>query len=359
MKKRIGCFIAALFVLPIYVSGCGEVTEAPLVEVDSEEDVVSYSTVQASIGDVILTRSIDCKYAQTNEQEVSFNVTGKYVSKVYVTEGDVVKKGDLLCELSSTDLETNIERLQYNIKKNELQLSYYDTNEALDIQDQWVNATSFGTPNEVVGDIVTGIKERYARQRVLLNDTLEFDREELAKLQKELRDSRLYASMDGIVYRPKEHLEGSTTRMGEVVMTIVDNQNCLFEVEDMTYKDLFKAGEYVDMKIGYSAAAGDYVLLPYEIDKWEDKMRFEIYTGPDEATIDVGQTGTITVLADSREKVLSLPKDVVHLTPDSAFVYTLNSDNIREIRYVEVGLMGDERIEILSGLVDGEKVVRK
>ena len=168
--------------------GCGKTEEVPLVMVDSEEDVVSYSLVQVTYDDVILTKKMDCIYSQSNSQEVSFNTTGKYVDKVYVEEGDVVKKGDLLCELSSATLEEQIEELDYKVKKNELKLSNYDMNEALDIQDLY----AYGMVSQ---ERIDSIKKNYERQRVLTNDALEFDREELARKRKELRDSRLYASL--------------------------------------------------------------------------------------------------------------------------------------------------------------------
>ena len=57
--------------------------------------------------------------------------------------------------------------------------------------------------------------------------------------------------------------------------------------------------------------------------------------------------------------VLSVPRDTVHEAGDKSFVYTLTEENVREIRYIETGLVGDERVEILSGLSEGEKVLKK
>ena len=352
MKSKVLCGLMVISLFATFLSSCGKVDEDHTVVVDSEEAVISYSLVTAQIDDVILTQNIDCKYKQTNDQEVSFDVTGKFVDKVYVHEGDEVKKGDLLCELSSASLEEEIERLTYQIKRNELLLSYTEMDEALDIQDVWVSG--FGD-----ADTVKGIQDRYARQRVLLNDSLEFDREELAIKKKELAGSRLYAKMDGKVYKLKTNLEGSTTKEGTVIMTIVDNSNCLFTVEGIEYKDLFKEGQQVNMKVSYSSASGEYILIPYEMDKWDENMLFEVFTGPDNATPEVGTMGTINVPVESRSQVLSIPNDVLHIAGDKSYVYTLSADNNREIRYVEIGLKGDERVEILSGLSEGEKVVKK
>lgn len=359
MKKRFISLSLAMTFFAMSLCGCTQKTEAPLVRVDSEEDIVSFNLIPVSYDDVVQTTKIDCTYVQTDSQEVAFDTTGKYVDKVYVKNGDYVKKGDLLCELSSDALEREIERLEYQIAKNELELSYYDTYEELEIQDAWVAVVGGNSNNDRANATVENIRESYARKRELMNDSLEFDRKELASKKRELKASRLYATMDGKVYKLKQRLEGSTSKAGDVLMTIVDDSRCLFEIKDTSYKDLFSDGTTVDMKIIYSTASGDYLLIPYDYENWTDSLLFSVYAGPDNAEIEVGVIGTITIGVETKEHVLSIPKETVHMAGDKAFVYTLNSENVREIRYVELGLYGDERVEILSGLSEGEKVVKK
>ena len=359
MKKRIRLCAVLLVASTLALSACTKNEEVPLVIVDSEEDVMSFNLIPVTYDDVVQSGKIDCTYVQTNSQEVSFNQTGKYVDKVYVKEGEKVKKGTLLCELSSDALQKSIDELSYKIKRNELLLQYSATNEELAVQDRWISNILQNADTKDVEKDIENIKSQYARERELLNDSLEFDRQELAKKQKELRASRLYANMDGKVYKLKQNLEGSTSKAGTVIMTIVDDTNCLFSSKAIEYKNLFEEGKAVDMKIIYSSAAGDYLVMPYEMESWNDQMLFSIYDGPDNSEIDMGVMGTISVEIAKKEHVLSVPKDTVHVAGDKAFVYTLSAENVREIRYIEVGLMGDEKVEVLSGLSEGEKVLKK
>ncbi|MBR5896704.1 MAG: efflux RND transporter periplasmic adaptor subunit [Lachnospiraceae bacterium] len=360
MKRKIKLCAVLLASSMLCLSACTKQDEVPLVIVDSEDDVVSFNLIPVTYDDVVLTGKMDCTYVQTNSQEVSFSQTGKYVDKVYVKEGEKVTKGTLLCELSSDSLQKSIDELNYRIKRNELLLGYSETNEALAIQDRWISAIiNNADTNEIIKEDIESIKKSYERERVLINDSLEFDREDLAKKQKELNASRLYASMDGKVFKLKENLEGSTSKAGTVIMTIVDDSNCLFSSNNIEYKDLFSDGVAVDMKIIYSSAAGDYLVMPYEKDSWTDTMLFSIYDGPDNSEIEMGTMGTISVEIEKKEHVLSVPKDTVHQAGEQFFVYTLTEDNVREIRYIETGLVGDERVEILSGLSEGEKVLKK
>ena len=360
MKKKLRLCAVLLASAMLCLTACTDKEDDPLIIVDSEDDVMSFNLIPVTYDDVVLTGKLDCTYVQTNSQEVSFNQTGKYVDKVYVKEGEKVTKGTLLCELSSDSIQKSIDALNYKIKRNELLLGYSATNEQLAIQDRWVSrmGNAYDTDENAKKD-VESIQSQYARERELLNDSLEFDREELKKKQSELRSSRLYASMDGKVFKLKDNLEGSTSKAGTVIMTIVDDSNCLFSSKNIEYKDLFKEGVAVDMKIIYSSAAGDYLVMPYDIESWDDTMYFSVYDGPGNSEIDMGVMGTISVEMEKREHVLSVPSDLVHSAGDKYFVYTLTADNVREIRYIEPGLIGNDRVEILSGLSEGEKVLKK
>ncbi len=349
IKKHILLFLALC--ICVLFSACSKVEDIPLVIVDSEDETMSFNLIPVTRDDVTLTKEISCSYIQTASQEVSFSITGKFVNKVYVKEGDIVKKGDVLCELASSNLQRDIETLEYRIKRNELLLSYVDRDEALAIQDAWIQLQREDK------DRVESIRKTYEKLRIQYNDSLEFDRMELDAKKKELKAGRITASMDGTVHKLKDGLEGSTSKEGTVIMTLIDESTCLFEAKDLTYKDYFSEGTLVDMRILYSSASGDYLVLPADIDSWEDAMYFSVYSGPDNAAIEVGTSANIKITLDSRSSVLSVPKNTVKFVEDKAFVYTLNEDNIREIKYITTGLIGDDRIEIIDGLSEGEKVL--
>lgn len=352
-------FTALVLIGFMLMAGCGKTEEVPTVIVDSEESVITYTLESTEIDDVILTNRLSCFYNKDNDQEVSFDVTGRLVDKVYVREGDEVKKGDLLCELTYSSTSDEIERLKYQITRNEMLLEYSYTDEELDIQDKWLPAVSGYGNAEAIKEQVEDIKTNYARKRELLNDSLEFDRAKLNAKNRELNSSRLYAAMDGKVYKMENNLEGSTSKAGKVLMTIVGNGEGFFEVKDTTDKDLFHEGDVLDLRVSAAGAAGDYTVTPYDMENWTDSLKFSILSQPETAALEVGATAILTTVVESRKDVLTLPVSVVHIAKDTAFVYTLNENNDREIRYIEIGLIGDSKVEIISGLTEGEKVVKK
>lgn len=354
--RRIGVFTVSALLL----SGCGPKEEPEdLVVIEQETPGNTYEFVEVQIGDVVKTRRVDCRYCQTQEQEVSFPLGGRLVDRVYVEEGDTVKKGQLLAELSSLDLQRQIEDLEYKIARNELLLGYVDDNEQIRISGAWVNYLSGGGSEEAVKEQIEALKQSDRYQREDYSDALAADRAELEQVKKDYASSRIYAEMDGVIYNMTADLEGKTSQLGETIMTVMDTSESLFETQEPDAKEIFHEGETVSMNISFGNGAGQYLLLPYKMDEWGETQLFEVYEAPEEAVMEVGVRGTIMVMEDSRENVLTLPPAAIKNAGDKRYVYVQGENGVREARWIETGLYGDSMVEILSGLTEGEKVILK
>lgn len=353
---RMSVFAALILLL----CGCGQ-TETPddLVIIEQETPEISYETALVQVGTVEKTSKVSCTYRQVDEQEVAFQITGRMVDRVHVKEGDKVKKGDLLVELSSEDLERRIEDLQYNIARNELLLGYVETNEEISVSGLWVNYLNFGGDRTNLDQSIENTQQNYRYQREDYEDALAADKAELAQIQTELKNSRIYASMDGTVYDMKEDLDGSTSRLGEVVMTIMDTSELLFETKVDNAVQYFREDEPVSMSISYGSAAGEYKLLPWHMEQWGETQMFVVYESPEDATLEVGVTGTIQVAEQKKENVLYVPSEAVHNAEEERYVYVQNDNDTREVRWIKTGLYGNGIVEVLSGLEEGEKVILK
>ena len=355
--------IGACGVLAFLLCGCGrqETPEDDVVVVEQDDGSgVSYVLEEAAYADVVKTQKVNCKYRQIQEQEVTFPLGGRVVDRVYVEEGDTVKKGQLLVELSSKDLQRKIEDLEYRIARNELLLGYLDDEENNEISSLWVSYLATGGSREDLDDRIDGVRRSYRYQREDYSDALTADREELALVKKDYQSSRIYATMDGIVYDMKDFLVGSTSQLGERVMSVMDTSESLFEASDPEAAKFFHEGETVPMTISFGDGAGDYLLLPCRMDEWGDTQLFEVYEGPENGATKVGTSGAITVFSDSRQNVLTVSLNAVKSASDDRYyVYVLSEGGIREARWVETGLFGDSLVEIKSGLTEGEKVILK
>lgn len=346
------------------MTGCAKEEEgdALVVVSDNEEEYV-YTQVEVKRGEVILSESLSAKYVQTKEQEVSFGEGGKQIEKIYVREGDYVKVGDVLAEVAVGTLEEDIARLEYEIKKQELQMGYLDTHEEFDLTDSYYSLVYHSDCEEEdledKEERDEDIKESYQNQREDYADELEFDRAELSKLKSELESSRLYATMDGMVYKVERDLEGTTSKKGEVIMTIIDGTEGIFVMEEPDYAQYFTEGRSVSLEVTYSTAKGSYEVMPYQMSTWGEKQSFSIYDGPENDGLEVNTTGSIYVELDRREDVLYLPKECIYKADGNTYVYVLDDQNMKTICWVETGLVGDRYTEIVSGLKEGDTVVKR
>lgn len=363
LRNRILIWILALYVCMGTV-GCAKAEEEEvLLVVSSEEEEHNYTFAEVKKSDVILSENLSCKYVQTKEQEVSFDEGGKRIEKIYVRVGDYVKAGDVLAEVSVGTLEEDIAKLEYEIAKKELEKGYLDVHEQFELTDSYyMLAYHSDCEEEDVEEQEerdADIREAYKNQREDYEDDLEFDRAELNKLKSELESSRLYSTMNGMVYRVGQNLEGSTSKRGEVIMTIIDGTEGVFVMEEADYAKYFHEGEMITLEISYGEAKGEYTVMPYQMEAWGEKQSFSIYDGPQNEGIEVNTTGSITIVLDKKEDVLSLPNECIHKADDKPYVYVLDEQNVRTICWVETGLAGNRETEIVSGLNEGDLVVKK
>ncbi len=358
IKKTTALLLAATLVF----AGCGKKEEEPLIVVDSSEETIDYELVACVKGDVILTASIPCTYKKNMEQEVYFPVSGKLVDRVYVREGDKVSKGDLLVELSSSDITDQIKTMEYRIARNELLKSYIPREQEIDRQVVWLNYL-FGTGRteddaKRRDDNLESLQKRVDSQNQGYDDSLEFDRMKLQSLKREYASGRVFASFDGTVKFVAEDLEGSTSNVETLVMTLVDDKEGYFETSNNEYADSFKEGGSYDLTVGYGSTRANFVITPQDMDKWEKKMYFAILDGDSEG-LAADTSGEIHPIIDQRTDVLCLPKNCVNRAGKEYYVYVVNEDGFRDAKFVTPGLFGDENVEILEGLQEGDTVIKR
>lgn len=358
-------WIAAESILLLFCAGCGGQTEQePLVIVDGKDETVNYSMAVCERGDVVLTANVSCEYVQAAQQEVMLESGGRRIERVCVQEGDRVRTGDILLQLADDNLEERIENLSYQIAVNELTLSSLEEQEKLSLDEVYYSFV-YGSGLETEEELTEyekrkeEVKQSYRYQKEDCRDALEFDRQELSLLEKELEQSRVYAKIDGMVYKIEDGLEGSTTRKDQVIMTVVDESEGYFAAEDREAFAQADDDTIYTMRVSYGDGAGDYELVPFQMSSWGEKQYLEILSGPEEGILSVGTKGTVEVVLEKKSGVLSLPNSCVYTAGEERYVYVPDEYGMKTVRYVKTGLEGNDRTEILEGVSEGEMVVKK
>lgn len=362
-RKKRGLLCTAL-VSALLLSGCGAGQESgeQLIIVEQEPEGVTYSMTEVTVGDVVRTVELKCKYRQLKDMEVCFEVSDRKVSRVCVQAGDEVKRGQLLAELEvAEDAESRKRTLEYRIARNRLLISHLQENEENEIAYLTTKYYADGSDSEEKRDKleadIAALQQKNTYAREDYEDAIAVDTLELEQLEQELAQCCLYAGMDGIVFYVRSNLEGAMSKAGEKVMTLVDASECVFVSENTEYGAYFDADTEAELVVGRGKNAQTYRVQPYKQEEWGEELMFTFSEAADTTALEIGDSGSIELVTDSREQVTKIPAEAVHMADGRSYVYVVGEGNTREVKWIETGLYGDTEVEVVSGLTAGEKVI--
>jgi multidrug efflux pump subunit AcrA (membrane-fusion protein) len=170
---------------------------------------VSYQTIQSTV-------KLAGLFRRDHTCNVSFSVSGYEVAKVYVDEGDEVKKGDLLAELDTSALTREKMKKELERQKILVRLEELSVSEAID-----------------------GKRDVTARKEAQLDlQALELDMQELSR---KMNACKLISPADGIAGEP-EVKAGSISQTYRPVIRIYGISDMVFLSENVSILDYIGSG---------------------------------------------------------------------------------------------------------------------
>lgn len=351
-----------------------ELPEAPILYAVKN---VEHEEVEVSRGDIFLWHTYNCKYQPANEEVLAFAQGGQAIAAVYVDKGDVVHPGDLIAELDNTQVLQDISKQKRAVESLEMQIS--QQNDFLDGQKQRIRILSNGAENDpeayqgqidALNQAINSANERIS----YLYSLLSIEEIRLDELNESLRERQIYASIEGSVsYAIQLEDETVYTKEGQIVCSIMDFSTASFVGE--FDKNYFTEGQTVE--ITYNGEEHEAVVDSIE---QQDVQDTSVESEGDDATeedqpaekvvtvhfilntpdtsLKAGASGSIKLVKESRENVLYLPDDIVYHNGGSYYVYYIDEKGFKTVKEVSVGLKAEDKIEIVSGLSEGEKVLQ-
>ena len=350
-------------VLLCCLSGCmggGEDVGDDEIVVYHEEPAPEYTMDVVRRGDVESSLSINATYVQITQQDVAFQSEQLRVDEVFVKVGDEVKAGQILAQCNLTDVLKQIDSLKEDVEYQNLLLKQMQEKLDLDIkirEDQIYMTAMYDSDYEKMEEDIEAIKLSYKTSIEDLEDKIYLDNLKLNECNKKVADGTLYAPISGNISFIKTDLEGSITSEGEKVMTIVDNSVCAFRVDKPTYKDLFYEGQVLQLRVGLGVKMQIYEATPFMMDSWDPYLYFKLLD--DQVNIKTGTLGSVYVDLESVHDVLYLANKYIRTVDDRSYVYVMDENGYRSVKYIETGLKGLEFTEIVSGLNEGDFVILK
>lgn len=342
LKKLFAAAVSAIMCLS--AGGCyllpdeEEVLDAPTVKASD----VTYSTVTAKKKDlekkIVATGTVTAE----NQYTLSYEKQSGTVSKFYVKAGDKVKKGDVICDLDTYDLDYQIEEKQLYLEKAKLKVD--------------IIYEGGGSQAE--------IDSAYVDVQLL--------EKELEKLQAQKEDSSLKSPIDGVVSSLSDVRAGDNVNPGQTIATVIDTSALYIAIQpdDLTQYDI---DTEVQIRIGEDYYDGVVFMTPKKLADYQAEQK-EDHNNVDDTGIDyqadtiyvrfkdtahaetVGQLADTILVLDSVKDAIVISNNLIKKVDGTKVVYVLKNGEKTAVE-VETGLSTGSQTEIKSGLKEGDEIV--
>lgn len=359
MRKK-HALLSLLFCLSLV--GCQE-QEVIDKEVEIKEQVtseISYELTQVSRGRVEQVMILQCTYTETEELEIAFEIDKELITDVYVEKGDSVAKGELIASVDVEATEAKLKELQHQLAKNELKLKQTIEKRDFELEQAeiWFSYTFMTQKDrENTDQEKVNITESYAKSIQSYEDTIYFQKKRIQEYEEYIEKGTLTAPMDGTISWVKADLKGSLTTKDTPIARIYNPESKMYYSENVEGIPYLEEGREYTITCGLGKAQREYTVMPAKVDEWGEYIYFRLLDEEYDPNIIV--LGKVRLVIDEKENALCLDDRAIHSSGEEYYVYTLDENNVRRMQFVELGLCGDEIVEIVSGLSEGDRVIIK
>jgi macrolide-specific efflux system membrane fusion protein len=321
-------------------SGCtllpkeAAVEVVPIIDPPKLSKKPEYNVIEATIEQKVRASG---KLMSLEEAELYFRSDNYRIATIHFKVGDEVKKGQIIAELETDDLVSQIKQKDIELQKAELSMK----------------------------DKLRNMTEQNESSVKLDQLDLQLQQEEFSKLKKSLDKARIVAPFSGkITYIAKQ--EGDMESAYETV-AILSNPAKLTVVARFSTGDLKSVVTGMEAVVDINTVGqfkGKVVKLPVVktndssgAQTIDDYVVIQLDKMPQDLVEDTPLSASI--ITESKAKAVQIPVAALRTQGARNFVLVVDADgNKREVD-VEVGLTTATAVEIISGLTPGQKVVGK
>lgn len=279
---------------------------------------------------------------------ISTRIMG-YVSKVYVTVGDQVRKGQSLIDVNNADMEAKKAQAQAGILQAEAR---------------------FNRAEKELKRFQSLYDQKSASQKELDDITTQYDvakaqLESAKQVQKEVESMLFYTNIKapfsgritsksikvGDMTKPGQHLMSIEAPEAFVGMAMVSETNIPYVKENDSVEVFVKSNETTikglisEISTSSQNSGGQYLV----------KIKLDI---PENTKLYSGMFISVVFPSlESKNTQVSIPKTALVQKGDLNGIYTVSASNTAILRWLKLGRSLGDRIEVLSGLTAGEQVI--
>jgi membrane fusion protein, multidrug efflux system len=279
-----------------------------------------------------------------------------YLQKVDFIEGNEVKKGDLLAEIDPRPYEATLAQAKGQLARDEAMLK--------GAQVDLTRYQGLAAQNAVAHQTLDTQIALVAQDQ----GTVEADKASVKSAEVNLAYCRIVSPLDGRVGL-RQVDQGNYVTPGDasglVVITQLQPISVLFTVPEDNLQAIAKrtqAGAVLPAaafdRTGVSKIAdGSLQSFDSQIDPTTGTIKLRAQFPNDDRLLYPNQFVNIRLLLDTHKDVTTISTAGIQRGAPGTFVYLVNADSTVSVRPVKLGVTDGDRVEILSGLTPGERIV--
>ncbi|MGA8221764.1 MAG: efflux RND transporter periplasmic adaptor subunit [Candidatus Acidiferrales bacterium] len=381
MKKTKHHKLAALLLLAGMAAGCGSGHSA---QADDPAKAPTAAVVKATRQDLADNLEIESELEPFQEIEVYAKVSG-YIRKLYVDWGTHVKQGQLLAVLEIPELQQQLQQDEASVRRSEQDFSR--------AHEELNRAESAYTVSHLtytrLADVQKSRPELVAQQEIDVaqgkdleasagvssaKDALAAAEQALLAARAALRKdqalfdyARITAPFDGVVteiyaYTGALLPAGTSSSKGALALCRLSQNNLLrlvIPVPERAVSEIHVAQTIaVDVSGAHKIFDGKIVRFSDQIDTQTRTMHTEVEVPNPKYELVPGMYASVKIPLRSASNVLTIPVQAVQTGGEGqGTVLLVDSSNRLQKRAVKLGLQTATKVEIMSGLREGELVI--
>jgi membrane fusion protein, multidrug efflux system len=279
-----------------------------------------------------------------------------YLQKIDFTEGNEVKKGDLLAQIDPRPYEAALAQAKGQLARDEAMLK----GAQVDLTRYQGLAAQNAVPHQTLDTQVALVAQDQG--------TVEADRAAVKSAEVNLQYCRIVSPLDGRVGL-RQVDQGNYVTPGDanglVVITQLQPMSVLFTVPEDNLQAIAKRiqsgavlpATALDRTGATKIADGSLQTFDSQIDPTTGTIKLRAQFPNDDRLLYPNQFVNIRLLLDTHKDVTTMSTAGVQRGAPGTFVYLVNADSTVSVRPIKIGVTEGDRVEVLSGLAQGDRIV--
>ncbi len=360
--------LSALFVfmfLLMVVASCSASGEAAVEPTVTPLPTAVKPTFVVERGQITIRSDLAGRVVPVNSKPASFSIDGK-IGNVYVAVGDRVEAGQLLADLDTLKaLEAEWATASAEAKYEETVSNNTIERAKINLQIAQLTLESLKARGANAADIqIAELRARLAQMdldEITANPALHQAAARAAELARAMADAQLKSPLAGyVVEAPKP---GQAFKAGAGAFQIGDVSE--LEIGALATEDVLQqlveglpvtvVFEGAGNKEKYTGAIRQ-LPYPYGAGSGSDEVRVVLDVTPEQGGYQLGDRVLISAVLQDKSDILILPPQAIRNVGGRTFVVVQDAKGQRRVD-VTLGLQVHDKVEIVSGLTEGQVIV--